>query len=136
MSKIHYYIGDQVYDIRFGIGTVANNNGLEEESKVLVDFDCGISTAYTNDGRFVRPNGNISEPILSFKVYRPDKEFSNEKPFPVKKGEALLVKSKKSDEWILRRFVKLADDGGLICIKKGNERPRTYYQYKRFEIVE
>lgn len=111
-----FKVGDSVFDINYGKGSVSDIDleSSELPHLITVDFQNGETRSYTKDGKL----DPYSNKTLSFTDYSGSQPFSQERPRPkIKEGQLIYV-SLDGKMWCMRYFKEFCHSNGLpVCYR-------------------
>ena len=117
MALLDIEIGDRVFCIHYGWGTVQSLSG-QNNYPIEVYFDNYHNDSYNLDGKLF----DYMMPTLSFKEYTLD-GFSQERPEELpNKGDVVWVRDNDEAFWIVVHFIKKVDNKYIVS----NNNPFTY----------
>lgn len=134
MKKTAFKVGDKVYCLLFGWGTITNIDDNDEVTLRSFPIDVtfvnsdgeNMIKCYTSDGRYYL---NSPQPTLSFTEYTLD-GFSQERPVDLPEaGEEIMV-SDDERHWRLATFIEYSPQ---YKFPVGTEFDDEVYSYKYFK---
>ena len=135
MDKREFKVGDRVWALLFGWGTVKEiDSGILEYYPVCVEFDSVENKAFFTRGGFYRVSDK--NPSL-FHANQGKIEFDTDEPIELVDGQPIWVRSEECYEWLPRHAKELGKSGGVFCHNNGQTKhsnvagTATFWQYFR-----
>ena len=119
MTDTIFKKGDKVFHYHYGWGTIKKTSyDLVDDYPLTINFGKQGDFCFTDDGRELF----CEKPSLSFTEYKLD-GFSQERPETLPKyGEAVWVRDRDNEDWIVRHFLRKFEDKYLAI----EDNPETY----------
>ena len=118
MDKREFKVGDRVWSLLFGWGTVKEKK-CKDDYPIKVVFDSGRHESHTFDGFWSISNKN---PSLFF-ANQGKIEFDTDEPIELVDGQPIWVRDVDGQEWLERHFRRHGDSGvGVYCYKGGRSK--------------
>ena len=120
MDKREFKVGDRVWALLFGWGTVKEiDSGILEYYPVCVEFDSVENKAFFTRGGFYRVSDK--NPSL-FHANQGKIEFDTDEPIELVDGQPIWVRDSEKNEWWPRHFKCHSERGGVCCYCDGRSK--------------
>ena len=116
MNKREFKVGDRVYSLVYGFGTVKGIDSKNEMAyPVCVGFDSGREEGFKKNGLYTTAHKN---PTL-FHANQGKVEFDTDEPIELVEDQPIWVRNSGCRKWTARHFARHAQDGGVYCYWSG-----------------